>query len=106
MHTETRSIIRSQIRPYAQAQTYPTGWAGRQTRAQMYDDLVEYAANVMKRNGLQPHERPECLQIGFTALLETLKSQHDFLADKTRQQAVFFILARCKSSSLRAYARR
>ncbi len=106
MHIETRSIIRSQIRPYAQAQTYPTGWAGRQTSAQLYDDLAEYAPKVMKRNGLQPHERPECLQIGFTALLATLKKQHDFLADKTRQQAVFFILARCKSSSLRAYERR
>ncbi len=106
MHTETRSIIRSQIRPYAQVQTYPTGWVGRQTSAQLYDDLVEYARNVMKGNGLQHHERPECLQIGFTALLETLKKQHDFLADKNRQQAVFFILARCKSSSLRAYYRR
>jgi hypothetical protein len=106
MHTEYRSIIRNQITPYAQAQTYPTGWAGRQTSTQLYGDLVEYASNVMKRNGLQPHERPECLQIGFTALLETLKSQHNYLADKTRQQAVFFILARCKSSSLRAYDRR
>jgi hypothetical protein len=106
MHTEVRSIIRSQITPYAQVQTYPTGWAGRQTSTQLYGDLVEYAANVMKRNGLQPHERTECLQIGFTALLETLKSQHNFLADKARQQAVFFILARCKSSSLRAYDRR
>src|SRR5688500_2570687 len=100
MHTEYRSIIRHQITPYAQAQAYPTGWAGSQTSAQLYDDLVEYAAIVMKRNGLQSDERPECLQIGFTALLETLKSQHEFLADKTRQQAVFFILARCKISSL------
>lgn len=106
MHTKYRSIICSQIRPYAQAQIYPTGWAGRQTSVQLYDDLIEYAANVMKRNGLQPNERPECLQIGFTALLETLKSKHEFLADKTRQQAVFFILARCKISSLRAYDRR
>lgn len=106
MHIEIRSIIRSQITPYVQVQTYPTSWAGRQTGPQLYDDLVEYATNVMKRNGLQSHEWPECLQIGFTALLETLKSQHDFLADKTRQQAVFFILARCKSSSLRVYDRR
>jgi hypothetical protein len=106
MHTEVRSIIRSQITPYVHVQTYPTGWAGRQTSAQLYNDLVEYATNVMKCNGLQSHEWPECLQIGFTALLETLKSQYDFLADKTRQQAVFFILARCKSSSLRAYDRR
>jgi hypothetical protein len=101
MHTEVRSIIRSQITPFAHVQTYPTGWGGRQTSAQLYDDLVEYATNVMKRNGLQPDERPECLQIGFTALLETLKTQHVFLADKTRQQAVFFILARCKISSMR-----
>jgi hypothetical protein len=106
MYTAVRSIIRSQIRPYTQAQTYPTGWTGRQTSAQLYDDLIEYASNIMKRNGLEPHERPDCLQIGFTALLETLKVQHEFLADKTRQQAVFFILARCKSSSLRAHDRR
>jgi hypothetical protein len=106
MYTEYRSIIRSQITPYTQVQAYPTGWAGRQTSAQLHDDLVEYAVNVMKRNGLQSHERPECLQIGFAALLVTLKEQHQFLADKTRQQAVFFILARCKSSSLRAYDRR
>jgi hypothetical protein len=106
MHTEVRSIIRSQITPYEQVQTFPTGWTGRQTSTQIYGDLVEYAANVMKCNGLLPHERPECLQNGFTALLETLKSQHNFLTDKTRQQAVFFILARCKSSSLRAYERR
>lgn len=106
MHADYRSIIRSQITPYARVQTYPTGWAGSQSAAQLYDDLVEYAANVMKRNGLQPDERLECLQTGFAALLSTLKSQHDFLAGKSRQQAVFFILARCKSSSLRAYDRR
>src|SRR5690606_38991859 len=46
----------------------------------------------------------ECLQIGFMVLWETLSTQTDFLLLKTRRQAVFFILARCKISSMRYQA--
>lgn len=104
MYSTYRSIIRGQVRPYGCIQNYPTGWAGEQTCPQLYDDLADYASNVMKRNGLQQNERPECLQTSFAALLETLR-QYGFLAGKTRQQAVFFVLAPCRSSSLCAYNR-
>ena len=55
----------------------------------------------MKNYGFMPYEIPDCLQIGFMVLWETLSTQRDFLAQKTRRQAVFFVLARCKISSMR-----
>lgn len=54
----------------------------------------------MKGNGFRPQEIPECLQNGFMVLWETLVQQPDFLAEKTRRQAVFFIMARCKISTI------
>jgi hypothetical protein len=95
------SSLASQICPFPQVATYPTSWAGKLTFDQIYDDLAHYASNVMKRNGFRPHEIPECLQNGFMVLWETLVQQHDFLAEKTRRQAVFFIMARSKISTMR-----
>lgn len=90
------SEFRSKIRPYPRAAVYPTGWAGEMTFQQIYDDLAHYASNVMKNFGVLEDELPDCLQIGFMALWETLVEQHDFLAEKTHKQTVFFIWARCK----------
>jgi hypothetical protein len=95
-----------QINPFPCVALYPTGWAGEMTFEHIYDDLAHYASNVMKCNGLCPDEIPECLQIGFMVLWETLTGQHDFLLQRTRRQAVFFILARCKISSMRYQAAR
>ena len=55
----------------------------------------------MKNFGIRPYELPDCLQIGFMVLWETLSAQPHFLAQKTRRLAVFFVLARCKISSMR-----
>ena len=95
------SDFRNQIKPFPHVAVYPTSWADAMTFDQIYDDLAHYASNVMKRYGFLPHEIPDCLQIGFMALWETLSAQCDFLAKKTRRQAVFFILARCKISTMR-----
>ncbi|MBW4438510.1 MAG: hypothetical protein KME04_15320 [Pleurocapsa minor GSE-CHR-MK-17-07R] len=92
------------IRPYVPAAVYQTGWAGKLTYPQIYDDLAHYASNVMKNFSITPDELPDCQQVGFIALLETLTQDHDFLADKSRKQTVFFILARCKISSMRYQA--
>lgn len=51
---------------------------------QISGDLAHYASNVMKCNGFRPHEIPECLQIGFMVLWETLVQQHDFLTRNGR----------------------
>ena len=80
---------------------YLTSWAGAMSFEALYADLAPYATNVMKRNGIQPHQLGECLQIGMMALWEQLAAQPDFLTEKTRRQAVFFILARCKISTIR-----
>jgi DNA-directed RNA polymerase specialized sigma24 family protein len=95
------SDFSSKIRPYPRTPVYPTTWAGMQTFEQIYDNLAFYASNVMKNYAIRPHELPDCLQIGFMVLWETLTQQPDFLAQKTRRQAVFFVLARCRISSLR-----
>ena len=89
------------IKPYPRVAVYPTGWAGEMTFQQIYDNLAHYVSNVMKNFGVLPYELPDCLQIGFMALWETLIQQRDFLAEKTRKQTVFFVLARCKISSMR-----
>jgi hypothetical protein len=58
----------------------------------------------MKGKGIhRTNYLPDCIQHGFMALWLELTENKDFLADKTRQQAVFFILARCKISTLRYY---
>lgn len=98
------SEFRSKIRPYPRAAVYPTGWAGDLTFQQIYDDLAHYASNVMKNFGVFEDELPDCLQFGFMVLWETLVEQRDFLAEKTRKQTVFFILARCKISTIRYQA--
>ncbi|MCK6580916.1 MAG: hypothetical protein L6Q98_22725 [Anaerolineae bacterium] len=92
------------IKPYPPTPVYPTSWAGELTFQQIYDDLAHYASNVMKNFGVMPDELPDCLQIGFMALWETLVEQRDFLVQKSRKQTVFFILARCKISTIRYQA--
>ena len=98
-------LIRSSIVPISAVKQkpaqYETSWAGLQTFEQIYENLAHYVSNVMKGYGLRPHEIPDCLQIGFMVLWGTLTEQPDFLAQKTRRQAVFFVLARCKISSMR-----
>jgi DNA-directed RNA polymerase specialized sigma24 family protein len=74
------------------------------TFEQIHDDLAHYASNVLKSYGVLPHQLPDCLQNGFMALWETLSAERDFLAEKTRRQAVFFILARSKISTMQYQA--
>ncbi len=104
MTSDVRSHIRGQIRPFPRIATYPTSWAGALTFEQIYDDLARYVTNVMKGKGIhRTNYLPDCIQHGFMALWLELVENRDFLAHKTRQQAVFFILARCKISTLRYY---
>jgi len=101
-----RDILMStfNIKPYPRVAVYPTSWAGEMMFQQIYDDLAHYTSNVMKNFGVMLDELPDCLQIGFMALWEMLVEQRDFLAEKTRKQTVFFILARCKISTIRYQA--
>ena len=89
-----------QIKPFPRVAVYPTSWAEAMTFEQIHNDLAYYASNVLKSYGVLPHPLPDCLQNGFMALWETLSAQRDFLAQKTRRQAVFFILARSKISTM------
>lgn len=104
MTTKIRDRIRAAVKPFPRKAAYPTGWGGEMTFEQIYDNLVHYASNVMKSKGIhRTNYLPDCLQIGFMSLWKELIEDNQFLADKTRQQAVFFVLARCKISSLRGY---
>lgn len=100
--SKLRDKIRSQIRPMPRIPTYPTSWNGEMTFQQIYNNLAHYATNIMKSKGIhRTNHLPDCLQHGFMALWLELTKNRDFLTEKTRQQAVFFILARCKISSYR-----
>jgi hypothetical protein len=100
----SNATIRAKIRPFPRVATYPTSWTGPLSFEQIYDDLVHYVTNFMKRRGFhRTNHLPDCIQHGFMALWLELIENKDFLTTKTRQQAVFFILARCKISSLRYY---
>lgn len=105
MTSDFHSHIHSQIRPFPHIATYPTSWTEQpQTFEQIYGDLAHYATNVMKGKGIhRTNYLPDCIQHGFMALWLELSENKDFLAQKTRQQAVFFTLARCKISTLRYY---
>jgi hypothetical protein len=93
MPSDFRSHIRSQIHPFPRIATYPTSWAEQpQTFEQIYDNLAHYVANVMKGKGIhRTNYLPDCIQHGFMALWLELSENQDFLTDKTRQQAVFFV---------------
>jgi hypothetical protein len=94
MTSDFRSYIRSQINPFPRVATYLTSWAGSLTFQQIYDDLAHYVTNVMKGKGIhRTNYLPDCIQHGFMALWLELSANKDFLAQKTRQQAVF--LLRC-----------
>ena len=97
--------IRNQIKPFPRTATYPTSWSEQpQTFQQIYDNLAHYATNVMKGKGIhRTNYLPDCIQHGFMALWLELVEDKDFVAQRTRQQAVFFVLARCKISTLRYY---
>lgn len=99
-----RSKIRQSIKPFSHVATYETSWAGPQTFEQIYDNLAHYVSNIMKSKGIhRTNYLPDCIQHGFMALWLELVEDNNFLAQKDRRQAVFFILARCKISSLRYY---
>ena len=89
-HSAIRRSIKGQIRPFPRVATYPTSWAGVLTFQQLYDDLAHYVTNVMKSKGIhRTNYLPDCIQHGFMALWLELSENKDFLAQKTRQQAVF-----------------
>ena len=97
-----REKIRAEIKPMPRVPSYPTSWNSDMTFQQIYDDLVHYVTNIMKSKGIhRTNHLPDCLQYGFMALWLELVEDNEFLKTKTRQQAVFFVLARCKISSLR-----
>jgi hypothetical protein len=91
----------SMIRPFPTTAAYATSWSLPLTFEQLYDDLAHYATCVMTGYGILPHQLPDCIQIGMMALWEQLCIDRTFLQTKTRRQAVFFIMARCKISTLR-----
>jgi len=94
MTSDYRSYIRSQIKPFPRVATYPTSWADALTFQQIYDDLAHYVTNIMKGKGIhRTNYLPDCIQHGFMALWLELSENKDFLAQKTRQQAVFFCYA-------------
>jgi len=98
MTSDFRSHIRSQIRPFPRVATYPTSWAGSVTFQQIYDDLAHYVTNVMKGKGIhRTNYLPDCIQHGFMALWLELSENNDFLAQKTRQEAVFLFWRGAKS---------
>jgi hypothetical protein len=89
-----RSSICAKIRPFPHVATYATSWAGALTFQQLYDDMAHYVTNVMKGKGIhRTSYLPDCIQHGFMALWLELSENKDFLAQKTRQQAVFFCYA-------------
>lgn len=104
----TTSKLRHKIIRFPRVATYPVGWTREeQTFAQIHENLAFYATNVMKGKGIgRTIYLPDCLQIGFMALWETLVADREFLAKKSRRQTVFFVLARCKISTLRHYDNR
>ena len=88
----TRNKIRESIQPFPRVATYSTSWAGPQTFREIYDNLAHYASNIMKTKGIhRTNYLPDCIQHGFMALWLELVEDNDFLANKDRRQAVFFI---------------
>lgn len=90
-----RTLIRSQIRPFSSRASYPTGWAGNLTFAQIRDGCIPIATRLMKRYAMHSQDIPDALQRGFMVLWERLVDDPEHLADKELFDTACIVHSNC-----------
>ena len=94
----TRRKIRAQIKPFSGPQTYPTGWNGYRTFAQIMGDCSPLAAAIMRERYIDNVDIPDALQRGFMVFYEKLSADPDMLADDNKYGVAFPVVANCHAN--------
>ena len=83
-----------QIRPYPRVATYPTGWAGRLTFEQLYDDLIPNLNRLLRYYRSADVDLPDLIAHAFMRLWLNLSADPNFLAHEDRGGALKLLVNR------------
>jgi hypothetical protein len=102
---DVRSIIRAQIRPFPRVATYPTGWAGNRTFAEIMDDCTPLAATLIRKHGIAFQDFPDALQRGFMVVWERLVKDTQMFAHADKYAVARIVEANCGTNYWRRHDR-
>lgn len=102
---DVRSNIRVQIRPFPRVATYPTGWAGNLTFAQIMNDCTPLAATLIRKHRIAFQDFPDALQRGFMVVWERLVQDTQMFARTDKYTVARIVEANCGTNYWRRHER-
>jgi DNA-directed RNA polymerase specialized sigma24 family protein len=78
-------------------QTYPTGWLGEATFAQIHDDLIPNMGRLLRYYRKPTTYIPDLLQSAFMRLWQDMVAEPTLLADATKGDALRLVLNRVRT---------
>ena len=100
-----RKSIKDQIRPFPDLATYPTGWAGKLTFAQIMDECTPLAATLISKHNIAFQDFPDALQRGFMVVWERLVQYPQMFAHADKYTVARMVEANCGSNYWRRHER-
>ncbi len=100
-----RQSIKVQIRPFPDVATYPTGWAGKRTFAQIMDDCSPLAATLIRKHNIAFQDFPDALQRGFMVVWERLVQETQMFANSDKYSVARIVEANCGANYWRRHER-
>lgn len=104
--TTQRTRIRAQIRAFPRQATYPTGWNGEMTFAEIREALLPSMNRLMRYYRYVEVDIPDMIAHGFMRLWEALSAEPDLLAGRDQSGAVKWVMYRSGSSHYKKFYRR
>lgn len=103
---DVRSSIRAKIRPFPRVATYPTGWAGRRTFEQIYDDLIPSFNRLLRYYRNHELDIPDLIAHAFMRLWMDISENTSMLATVDKGGALKLLLNRTNPQLYRKFYRR
>ena len=101
----SRKSIKNQIQPFPSVATYPTGWAGNRTFAQIMDDCTPLAATLIRKHNIAFRDFPDALQRGFMVVWERLIQDTRMFAHSDKYSVACIVEANCGANYWRRHER-
>ncbi|MBK8030432.1 MAG: hypothetical protein IPK17_13200 [Chloroflexi bacterium] len=105
MHDQTICSNRFDIRPFPRVATYPTGWAGYRTFAEIMEDCTPLAATLIRKHGIAFQDFPDALQRGFMVVWERLAKDTQMFAHADKYIVARIVEANCGTNYWRRHDR-
>ena len=102
---EDRVKIRAQIRPFPRIATYPTGWAGRRTFEQIYDELIPSFNRLLRYYRNAELDIPDLIAHAFMRLWMDLSEDATLLANLDKGGVLRLLLNRTNPQLYRKFYR-